>query len=388
MSSRHCLLVATWALASLAPGQIAHAGADCSIPHGSFTGLNSHGTVNLVYGGQSAPLANAVLAWNETCGDGIPSFTIRSQPQSGAININVVIVDTAGIPGCPPDTCGCAESAIDNETGELVGGTIRLTTFFTCQNQTATAMHELGHILGLAHASDPECANRIMYPFPSGTSATVQADDCAGVDGLWETPSEISPDPDGDGEYEPHTPILIDLDRDLFHLTGLGNPVLFDIDADGELELLSWTSAETLDAFLALDRNGNGSIDDGTELFGNVTPLVDGSTAENGYIPLSEFDLPALGGNDNRWIDPGDVIYPELRLWIDHNHNGLSEPDEILGLAEAGVTRIGLHYLMTPFTDQHGNRFRYAGLARLLVDGWSRLTWTTDVFFVVGQESP
>lgn len=228
---------------------------------------------------------------------------------------------------------------------------------------------------------------------PAGLGA-VQAGDCAAADPLWETPSEATPTENGGGNQIPPagdpgngegSPILVDLDRDLFHLTGLGDPVLFDIDADGELEVLSWTAAGNLDAFLWLDRNGNGTVDSGAELFGNYTPLIDGTTAENGYIALAEFDLTAMGGNDNGWIDSGDVIYPDLRLWVDYDHNGFSEPEEILTLAEAGVTRVGLLYLTTRFHDPHGNYFRYVSGARILVNGYERLTLTADVFFVLAE---
>lgn len=181
------------------------------------------------------------------------------------------------------------------------------------------------------------------------------------------------------------SPILVDLERNRFHLTGLADPVFFDIDADGDLEVLSWTSAGTLDAFLVLDRNGNDAVDSGAELFGNATPLIDGSTAENGYIPLAEFDLTAVGGNGNGLIDPGDVIYPELQLWIDLDHNGLSEPGELLSLADAGVTRLDLEYWQTRIHDGHGNYFRYLSRAWILVNGHEKRTWTTDVFFVVGE---
>ncbi|MCI0636707.1 MAG: hypothetical protein L0206_22735, partial [Actinobacteria bacterium] len=225
--------------------------------------------------------------------------------------------------------------------------------------------------------------------------ATVKPGDCSAVDDLWETPSETDPDPDPDGDGEPEptspggsnggSPILIDLDRDQFHLTGLDDPVFFDIDADGELETLSWTAAETLDAFLVLDRNGDGAVDSGAELFGNHTPLIDGSTAANGYIPLAEFDLAAMGGNENGFIDPEDVVYQELRLWIDWNHDGVSEPGEFLSLAEAAVSRIELQYRTSRRHDQHGNRFRYVSRAWIVVGGHERRTRTSDVFFVLAE---
>lgn len=181
------------------------------------------------------------------------------------------------------------------------------------------------------------------------------------------------------------SPILVDLERNRFHLTGLADPVLFDIDADGALEILSWTSAGTLDAFLFLDRNGNGVVDSGAELFGDATPLIDGSTAENGYIPLAEFDLAAMGGNGNGLIDSGDVIYPELRLWVDLDHDGISQSGELSGLADAGVTRLDLQYWETRIPDGHGNYFRYVSRAWILNNGHEKKTWTTDVFFVVGE---
>ena len=225
----------------------------------------------------------------------------------------------------------------------------------------------------------------------TGGGTTVSANDCIKADSQWFTGWE-SPDPcdtpnppQGCDPYEqgPGSPIVIDLDRDQFRLTGLGNPVSFDIDNDGFQETMTWTAGRTFDALLCLDRNNNGRVDSGAELFGNYTPLIDGSTSENGYIPLAEFDLVALGGNENGFIDTEDVIYDELRLWIDWNHNGISERREFLSLAEAGITRIGLRYRTSRRTDRHGNEFRYISRAWILVNGRERPTWTSDVFFVI-----
>lgn len=357
-----------------------------------FTGVGSVGTINLVYTGSSPVVGQATAMWNNTCGGGIPSFLIRSHPVAGGLNINVNIVN--GTPtACTGNQCAC--TITNTPGGVLTGGTVHVNN--SC-GTADTVAHELGHLLGLNDTFNPSCVERIMYGsnVPAGLSPAVHPSDCAAVDGLWQIPSEsppTTPTPDGEGEYEPGgdppdgggSPILVDLDRNFFRLTGLGDPVLFDIDADGEPEVLSWTAADRLDAFLWLDRNGNGVVDDGAELFGNHTPRIDGSTAANGYVPLAEFDLSAIGGNGNRWIDPGDVIYPELRLWIDLDHDGVSEPAEILSLAEAGVTRIDLRYLTTRLRDRHGNYLRYISRARILVNGHERPTWTTDVFFVVAE---
>ena len=75
------------------------------------------------------------------------------------------------------------------------------------------------------------------------------------------------------GECQPpNSPLLFDRNGDGFHLTSADEGVLFDIDADGDLDQVAWTRADSGDAWLALDRNGNGVIDDATELFGNLPP--------------------------------------------------------------------------------------------------------------------
>ncbi|HEX2060285.1 MAG TPA: hypothetical protein VHK90_06060, partial [Thermoanaerobaculia bacterium] len=111
------------------------------------------------------------------------------------------------------------------------------------------------------------------------------------------------------------SPILIDLGDDGFELTGLHDAVLFDLDADGIPNRVSWTAAGASDSFLVLDRNGNGVIEDGQELFENRTRLASGSPALNGYLALRELD-----GNGDAVIDASDGIWPSLQVWTDRNH--------------------------------------------------------------------
>jgi hypothetical protein len=179
-------------------------------------------------------------------------------------------------------------------------------------------------------------------------------------------------------------PVLIDLDRNNFHLTGLDDGVLFDINADGESDTISWTLPGHRDAFLCLDRNDNGLIDNGAELFGNSTPLLlhSGFLAPHGYIALAEFDTYSLGGSHDSFIDRNDAIYEDLCVWTDSNHNGMSESEEISSLNAAGVERIGLTYRSSRRTDQHGNEFRYSSDAWVRVNGASKYTRTIDVFLV------
>ena len=115
------------------------------------------------------------------------------------------------------------------------------------------------------------------------------------------------------------SPIILDPDGEGFHLTDLAHGVTFPTGPGQPRIQMSWTDPRYHNAWLALDRNGNGLIDDMTELFGDYTPQPK-SDSPNGFNALAVYDDPAKGGNGNGRIDPRDAIYPSLRLWVDKNH--------------------------------------------------------------------
>ncbi len=252
-----------------------------------------------------------------------------------------------------------------------------------------TIAHELGHFLGLDNAPSYCTSGQMMaamwYDYSTGnfghaSPTPVECDTANNINTtFWETGP---PDPTPWCEAYGCSPILIDLDADGFRLTGLSSPVVFDINADGEPEILSWTRPGEDDAFLVLDLNANGRVDNGSELFGNHTALADGSTATNGYDALARYDNSSEGGDSNGFIDAGDAIFNALRLWIDDNHNGRSEVSELLTLRDASVMRISLHYHESRRHDKYGNSFKFLARAWLArTNGGTEAVWTTDVFF-------
>ena len=184
-------------------------------------------------------------------------------------------------------------------------------------------------------------------------------------------------------QWECVSPILLDRDRG-FQMTSAADGVLFDAVGDGRLRPVAWTARGSDASWLVLDRNGNGTIDDGSELFGSATPQPPPGKGElkNGFAALRVYDDPALGGNGDDFIDARDAIFASLRLWRDDDHDGETDPGELKTLASRGVARFALRYRIADRVDEFGNAFYLKGWA-FDGAGQSRGIFLWDVFLTI-----
>ncbi|WP_208347476.1 calcium-binding protein [Pseudaestuariivita rosea] len=169
------------------------------------------------------------------------------------------------------------------------------------------------------------------------------------------------------GEGPPIDPLVIDLDGDGLELISLNaSEAYFDLDGDGFAERTGWVSPD--DALLAIDRNGNGQIDDITEVFG--------SEDRTGYEELGDFDI-----NGDGVINANDAIFSELLLWQDTDGDGRSEAVELSSLQEAGIAEISLNVSEVNQTVEGNDVIETAEV--VFEDGTTTQSW--EVLFNLSQ---
>lgn len=181
------------------------------------------------------------------------------------------------------------------------------------------------------------------------------------------------------------SPVLIDLGADGFRFGAPGVGTFFDLLGNGTPRFMQWVKYGENDAFLVHDLNGNGIADDGSELFGNGTRLLlrDFQLAPNGFVGLSQFDDPGLGGDDDGYITPGDEVWHELGLWLDENADGVSVPAEMSTLEEYGISALAIVPFEYDIRDSARNWLRYWAYAfRQPASGENDLKMV-DVFFLL-----
>ena len=141
------------------------------------------------------------------------------------------------------------------------------------------------------------------------------------------------------------SPLVLDLSGNGISTQSIAAGVTFDLNATGRAVNTGWiTSGE---GFLVLDRNNDGVINDGSELFGSSTRLGNGEMATNGFVALRDLD-----SNNDGMITSLDANWSHLKVWVDTNPN--ASTGTFYGLDSLSITALNLGYTTSGAMD-HGN---------------------------------
>ena len=255
---------------------------------------------------------------------------------------------------------------------------------YSDQPNSVTATGQIGGQVGNTLSCNPSWSIIIFVP-PNVYPLIQQTWQDIGTDGVW---GLFAPCKKGNQHQQTtfcatrpcgghDCPVIMDLTGQGFFLTNTANGVKFDFVGNGNPIQMAWTAPGANNGFLALPAL-DGLVHNSTQLFGNFTPQPP-SDHRNGFAALAVYDDPANGGNGDGVIDAKDAVYNSLRIWVDANHDGVSQPEELHTLPSVGVTSISLNYRESKKVDQFGNEFKY----------WTHINLNTpheteavDVFFV------
>ena len=161
-------------------------------------------------------------------------------------------------------------------------------------------------------------------------------------------------------------PLALDLDGNGIRTVAANqfSGSLFDHDGDGIRTASGWVGKE--DGLLVYDRNGDGIINNGSELFGDATRLKNGGTAEHGFAALADLD-----DNGDGKIDAADKAFSSLRVWRDLNQDGISQEGELLTLEQAKVRSLSTQFRNTNRSLGDGNTLAQEG-SYTTTDGQTR----------------
>ncbi len=196
-----------------------------------------------------------------------------------------------------------------------------------------------------------------------------------GLEHCWQHDAEEAPQWSGTCELtsSASTPLVLSFDR---------APVAFTADASAAFDLTGgamsavtdWPAAAT--PWLALDRDRDGAIDDGGELFGSATRLSSAARARHGFEALRELD-----SNGDGRISAADAAFGDLVTWSDRDGDRVSTAAELSSLASLGVVAIDLGATLAPRCDARGNcEGERAGFRFVGADGQERSGEVIDVY--------
>ncbi len=332
--------------------------------------------------GANEAVTTAGNEWNATCGGysgAIPEiWTSAGTPPGPFAQMNLTFVNISPV---NDGRCGRTEGNIIEVysfTRTSPGGS--LIACSTRGSWNDIIAHEFGHRMGLADANDSNACRENMMAQANGMDRSLAANGgevCQDADAQNVTLEERGVCSVQDCHQ---SPLVLAMPGTPYRFTCVDDGVWFDLTGDGVPERAAWTKAGDAVGFLALDRDRNGSIDSGRELFGTSTPLLGwpDDFALNGFDALGQYD-----SDEDSWITPRDPVWADLWLWFDWDHDGVSGPTELVALAEAEVLALEVTERASPITDACGNELRLRARTVFATPHGPRVRQWFDVFLAV-----